>query len=142
MARSNQKFIVLASACCFSERAAGLKLVLQAILFLLLTVSLSGAQDPPPKQSDEVIRLNTELVVLEAEVLSQRTGQPLGSLKPSDFTLYEDGVKQEIEYFSYDRLPLSIVLLLDVSSSVWSGLDQIQAAALHALQRLKPEDEV
>lgn len=112
------------------------------VLFFLLTASLSGAQDPPPKQSDEVIRLSTELVVLDAEVLSQRTGQPISSLKPSDFTLYEDGIQQEITYFSYDRLPLSIVLLLDVSSSVWSGLDQIQAAALHALLRLKPEDEV
>src|ERR1041385_4982698 len=81
------------------------------ILFFLLTTSRSVAQDPPPKQSDDIIRLNTELVVLEAEVLSQRTGQPIGSLKQSDFAIYEDGIKQEINYFSYDRLPLSIVLL-------------------------------
>lgn len=142
MTRSSEKFGVPASAGLFFRRShIRLKPALQMMLFLLLTVSLLGAQDPP-KQSDEIIRLSTELVVLEAEVISQRTGQPIGSLKQSDFAIYEEGIKQEIEYFSYDRLPLSIVLVLDVSSSVWAGLDQIQEAAVHALRRLKPEDEV
>ena len=32
--------------------------------------------------------------------------------------IYEDDVKQEITHFSQDKLPLSIVLLVDLSGSV------------------------
>jgi len=32
----------------------------------------------------------------------------VSGLKQQDFELYEDGAKQQIEYFSQDKLPLSI----------------------------------
>jgi uncharacterized protein with von Willebrand factor type A (vWA) domain len=58
------------------------------------------------------------------------------------FAITENGVKQEVSYFSRDALPLSIILLLDVSRSVRPIIHEIRDGALHALQRLKPEDEV
>src|SRR5207247_3630303 len=58
------------------------------------------------------------------------------------FEIYDDGVRQRIEQFSQDKLPLSVVLLLDASGSMWTVLDRLRASALAALQTLKPEDEV
>jgi VWFA-related protein len=109
---------------------------------LLLAPRLAHAQAPQPPQSDEVIRLTTELVVVDAQVLHKQTGRVVGGLARESFLLYEDGVKQEVTHFSQDKLPLSIVLLLDVSGSVQPVIKQIQAGALQALQHLKAEDEV
>ena len=113
------------------------KLVVVSILLCRISVFSQA-----PELRQESIRLKTDLVVLDAQVLDRKTGMLVGNLKSSDFVLFEDGVRQEITHFSIDKLPLSIILLLDVSPSVRPFIDQISAGALQALQRLKPEDEV
>jgi VWFA-related protein len=108
------------------------------ILFQLAAIN-SPAQE---SSTGDVIKINTDLVVLDAQVVDKKTGQAVGDLKREDFELYEDGIKQEISYFSRDELPLSILLLLDVSGSVRPIINQIGEGALGALQQLKPQDEV
>ena len=97
---------------------------------------------PRKQEPDQPIRLGTELIVLDAQVLNKKTGQPVAGLAKEDFALTEDGAKQQITNFSFDKSPLSIVLLLDVSGSVQLVIDQIRDRGLMALERLKPEDEV
>ena len=92
--------------------------------------------------SDDVVRINTNLVVLDALVIDKKIGHPVRELKRSDFELFVDDVKQEIHYFSEDQLPLSVVLLLDVSGSVVPFIEQIGHRARGALEQLKPQDEV
>lgn len=106
-----------------------------------------SAQTPPmsaqPQQAPEApITLRTELVVLDVEVLEKKTGRAVSNLRKEEFRVYEDKVQQEILHFSRDTLPLSIVLLLDFSGSVQPMMKEIKDAALQALARLKPEDEV
>jgi VWFA-related protein len=113
------------------------------LLTLLLIIAPSTyTQTPQQNASPEPIKLSTELVVLDIEVLARKTGRSVESLKKEDFSVYEDSVKQEIVHFSQDSLPLSIVLLLDLSGTTQPILPQIKDGALQALQRLKPEDEV
>src|SRR5581483_1145103 len=102
------------------------------------------SQDQTTKQnpSDDSINLSTELVVVDATVLQKKTGRMVGGLKKEDFELYEDGVKQEITHFSQDKLPISVVLLFDLTDTVQPVLKQLAAGALEALNHLKPEDEV
>lgn len=90
----------------------------------------------------ETIRLDTSLVVIDAQVIDRRGGQFINGLKASDFRLYDDGQRQEISHFSQDRLNLSMILLLDLSGSVSPVLDEIRDGALGALSRLKRTDEV
>src|SRR5262245_27195772 len=90
---------------------------------------------PPAAQAQ--IRVRTELVVVDAQALDRETGQPLARLAREDFELYEDGVRQQITHFSYDVLPLRIVLLLDASPSVLPILEEIRRGARQALDRLK-----
>jgi VWFA-related protein len=116
----------------------------KALILFLACLSLSTpcgthAQEQP---STDVIKINTDLVVLDAQVLNKKTGQTVDDLKREDFELYEDGILQEISYFSQDELPLSILLLLDTSGSVRPIIEQIGQGALSALQQLKPQDEV
>lgn len=91
---------------------------------------------------DEAIRLSTDLVVVDVQVLNKKTGEIINGLRLQDFELYEDGVRQEITHFSQDRLSLSVILLMDLSGSVSPVLKEIRDGALLALKRLKEKDEV
>lgn len=94
---------------------------------------------------DEPIRLRGELVVLDAQVLHKKTALAVDKLVRDDFILYEDGVKQHISHFSQDKLPLSVVILMDVSGSVWpdrKSFERLMRGAFEAMKLLKQEDEV
>ena len=92
-------------------------------------------------QDDPVFKVNSDLVLVDVQVVSKKTGRTIGDLKRGDFEIYEDGVKQDIAFFSQNTLPLSIVFLFDLTESVQPVLKPLGAGALEALQHLKPEDE-
>ncbi|HEY8203498.1 MAG TPA: VWA domain-containing protein [Pyrinomonadaceae bacterium] len=111
-----------------------------AIAFLCVSLlSPTRAQEIDP---NDIIRVNTDLVILDAQVIDKKTRKVFGGLRQRDFEIYEENVKQPIVYFSQDQLPLSVLLLLDISRSVAPIIEQVGAGANDALQRLKPEDEV
>jgi len=117
-----------------------------AKLVTLLTVTglLQLAQAGQPRQ-DEPLKLRGELVVLDAQVLHKKTALAVGNLVKDDFVLFEDGVKQHISHFSRDELPLSVVILFDVSGSVAADRKSAQRllqGAYEALKLLKHEDEI
>jgi Ca-activated chloride channel family protein len=119
----------------------------RAILFQLLFAALFAAQSASNlkaqnKDSIDVLKVNTDLVIFDAQVVDKKTKRMIGDLSRDDFEIIDHGVKQQISYFSRDELPLSIILLLDVSRSVRPIIHEIRDGALNALQRLKPADEV
>jgi VWFA-related protein len=79
---------------------------------------------------------------VDAQVLSKKTRHASRELKKEDFELYEDNVRQQVSSFSQDTMPLSVVLLFDLTDSVRPVLKSLGEGALEALQHLKPEDEV
>lgn len=88
------------------------------------------------------IRLGVDLVVLDAQVLEQKTGRVVGNLSKEDFILAEDGVRQEVMHFSQDTLPLSVILLIDRGGCLDPFSDKVRHATMEALSRLRPQDEV
>lgn len=120
-------------------KLTGKKIGLLVAVILIVAVAVC-AQEPPP--ASDVVKINTDLVVLDAQVLRKKDGKAINSLRREDFILLEDGVKQEVVHFSQDRLPLSILLLLDLSASVRPVIEEIRNGALQALGHLRPEDEV
>jgi VWFA-related protein len=99
-----------------------------------------SAQTPEAKEG--VFRLDVHEVVLEAQVLNKKTRQAVPALEAADFQVYEDNVLQRLTLFSQDKLPLSVVILFDLTDSVRPVLKSLAEGALEALQHLKPEDEV
>src|SRR5437667_7231200 len=108
-------------------------------LVLIATCGTCFSQD---KEPTDVIRVNTDLVVFDAQVIDKKTKRIIGDLTKDDFEVTDGGLRQQISYFSRDELPLSVMLLLDVSGSVRPILHQIRDGALNALARFKPEDQV
>src|SRR5215470_3930891 len=101
---------------------------------------------PTPEPSLEVIKVDVDLVKIDALVLQKNTARIVGGLNKEDFLLYEDGIKQQITHFSQDELPLSVVVAIDRGPAcphpidVWS--DEAHRAAREAIDRLKPVDEM
>src|SRR2546425_10186075 len=114
--------------------------IFRVVAYSLLVVCIQAQTTPAPKDPpDDAIKLRAELVVVDAQVIDKKTHEFIRGLKPQDFDLFEDESKQRIEFFGQDQLPLSIVLLLDISPSVRPVIERIREGALQALQRLKPE---
>lgn len=110
----------------------------------LLLLSASQAQNQPSaaQPSDESVKLQADLVLVDVLPVQKKTARFIGGLKRDDFTIFEDGVQQKVDYFSKDKLPVSVVLLVDRAGCVNPFNQQIREATVKAISHLKPEDEV
>jgi Ca-activated chloride channel family protein len=97
---------------------------------------------PPPLvvEDDQVLKIETNLVTLPVSVLDER-GRFISDLTPEDFEIYEDGLKQDIEYFLSVEQPFTVVLLLDLSPSTKYKINEIQDAAISFVEQLRSEDQ-
>jgi len=102
----------------------------------LLATAAWGQDDTP------VFRATSELVLLDVQVVHNKTNTAMGQLQAKDFEISEDGAAQKISFFDRDQLPLSVVLLFDLTDSVRGVLHRLAMGAQTALDHLKPEDEV
>jgi VWFA-related protein len=100
--------------------------------------SNSSSEKAPP----EIVKVDVDLVTVDALVLEKKTARIVGGLKQQDFLIYEDGAKQEITHFSQDSLPLSVLFLIDRGGCLDPFGDRVHRAAREAVERLKPADEV
>ncbi|MGC2697530.1 MAG: VWA domain-containing protein [Candidatus Angelobacter sp.] len=113
-----------------------------SILLLGGLSSLIPLRAQTPQPSDSVFRVDVRVVQVDAQVINKKTRHAARQLKQDDFLIYEDNVPQKITAFSQDTLPLSVVILFDLTDSVRPVLKSLAEGALEALQRLKPDDEV
>jgi len=92
-----------------------------------------------PQGEDEVVRVNTDLVVLNATIVNSK-GEYLHNLHRRDFELREDGNKQTISNFSVEETPFAAAVLLDTSGSMEERLSVARAAAISFLDGLRTDD--
>jgi VWFA-related protein len=111
------------------------KKALQLFLILLFGFFTVSAQD------DDIIKVDSSIVRLNVGVVDNR-GRPITSLTKESFTVYEDGVKQDIARFEPTVAPFSAVLILDMSGSTLGFRQTIQQSALRFIDALAPDDRV
>ena len=102
--------------------------------------SAPTASSPGIVQSS-LIKVEVDLVPVEVSVRDPR-GRPLDNLTRDDFRVFEDGVEQQVRYFSHADLPLALALVVDSSTSVAAALTDLRLGAYDTLSLLKPEDLV
>ena len=98
-----------------------------------------SAQAPQRKPSDSVFRAGVEMVSLNITVLDQQQHY-LTDLESRDFTILEDGARQDITYFNRMSLPIALSLLIDTSASMEQRLTIAQDAAVGFAKKLRPQD--
>jgi Ca-activated chloride channel homolog len=98
--------------------------------------SQSDSQSKPPQQQVPTIKASTTLVRLVATVMDRHRNF-ITDLNQSDFKILEDGLPQDIKYFTRETdLPLRIGLLLDTSNSIRPRLQFEQDAAIDFLSNV------
>lgn len=111
-------------------------LLLAALLAPLMAGGAAAVQPPEPPPSDQVIRVDVNLVNLFFSV-RDRKGAYISTLGKDDFTVLEDGKPQEIRFFSRETdQPLTLGLLVDVSRSQEALIEVERSASSRFFQRV------
>ncbi len=103
------------------------------------------AGDPPRPVTSaddaEVVRVPTDLITIPVRIAA-RDGKPVSNVLRNEFKIFENGVEQEIAYFSDEEQPFTVVLILDMSYSSAFKLEDIQLAARIFVSKLREHDRV
>lgn len=106
----------------------------------LFNSSQKNKQNVSDQNEDEIV-VDTQLVMIPVQV-SDKKGKPITNLKRFEFRVFENGIEQEIEYFSSLEQPFTVALVLDTSYSTVFKISEIQDAAKIFIGKLRPEDKV
>ncbi len=79
-------------------------------------------------------------VALDVVVTDQK-GRFVPRLTAGDFRVLEQGVPQELSFFTARRTPVTVVVLLDSSASVRSNMESVQKAAHRFIDKLARNDQ-
>lgn len=99
-----------------------------------------SASPTPKPTEEEIIKIDTELVNLDVRVID-RNNRPINTLQEKDFKVYEDGVVQQIDFFSRSEVPTNYGLVVDNSGSLRQQLDKVIEAGKIFVNGNRPDDE-
>lgn len=105
------------------------------LVTLLVLVAVKAVAPAQPR-----LKSGIELVHLDATVVDA-TGRMVTGLPADAFEVFEVGRKQEITLFASDRLPTSILVLVDISCSMAGARYKSAVEAIESLvAALGPDD--
>ena len=101
-------------------------------------VRAAGLQAPAETSAQPAFRGGVDLVSLNVTVMDGP--RYATNLEAEDFQVFEDGVKQDVTYFTRINMPVALALLLDTSASMDTRLRTAQEAAVGFATRLRDQD--
>jgi len=105
-------------------------------LLVLGSLSSSHSQEP---QGRYQFRVTVDLISLNVTVTDNRD-HFITDLLEEDFSIYEDGISQDVSIFSREDLPIRMVLLIDTSASMDDKMSFAQNAAVNFVHEMKDDD--
>ena len=91
------------------------------------------------QQDRPAFRAGIDIVSLNVTV-TDGASHYVTDLEQQDFAVFEDGVRQDVTFFSRRQQPIALSLLLDSSASMEDKLPTLQGAATNFIRRLKTQD--
>lgn len=110
-----------------------------SLLVVMMMLSQSPSRAQSPQDEDDIVRVNTDLVVLNVTV-TDKDGKYVHKLVRGDFKVLEDGREQSIANFSVEETPFAAALLLDTSGSMQGRMSLARGAAIRFLDGLREND--
>ena len=92
-----------------------------------------------PTTPATTFRSSVDIVALNV-VVTDGDQKYVAGLNPADFSVYEDGVQQDVSFFGASEVPLDLAILLDTSASMTGKMQLVQQAAVGFLSTLRPGD--
>jgi Ca-activated chloride channel homolog len=90
------------------------------------------AQQPSFRSGIDVVSLNV--------TVADGAGRFVTNLDRDTFSVYEDGIKQQLTFFNRSNLPIALSVLLDTSASMEDKMQTAQDAAIGFVKKLRPQD--
>lgn len=118
-----------------------------AVIAALVCLAVNAQQIKPaqpgekPDDSGAIFHADTRVVDLHATVMD-KTGHLVTNLTRDAFTVFENGIQQEIRQFKREDVPVSMGLIIDNSGSMREKRAKVEAAALALVKDSNPQDEV
>jgi Ca-activated chloride channel family protein len=97
-------------------------------------------QGPGIDQDNNVIRQRTSLVVVNVSVTDKQFRQ-ISGLNKEHFEIYEDKVRQQIEFFSDDDKPASVGVIFDLSGSMNNKISRARDAIKAFIDTCHDQDD-
>jgi len=97
-------------------------------------------QGPDIDQDKNVIRQRTSLVVVNVSVTDKQFRQ-ISGLNKEHFEIYEDKVRQQIEFFSDDDRPASVGVIFDLSGSMSNKMSRAREALKAFIDTCHDQDD-
>jgi VWFA-related protein len=98
-------------------------------------------EDQEPMKSPSAISVSVDLVSLQV-LVTDANGSAITGLKPENFTIYEDNVKQEISNFSPIESSITAVILAEYSNNISYFITDIWNAMYTFANSLRKDDWV
>jgi VWFA-related protein len=128
-----------------APRLASISRALAPLLILILLPGMALSQVSPatPERPDTGYKITVQanLVVLHATA-QDRKGILVSGLGQDNFQVYEDGVLQQIKFFSHEDLPVTVGLVIDNSGSMGRKRADVITAALAFARSSNPQDQM
>lgn len=115
------------------------RLILGSTLAAALSIPLAAQQPDAAPQQQTVFRSGTNLVSLNVTVVDPKK-QYVSGLTQHDFSVYEDGVQQQVRFFEAREVPVDLIVLIDTSSSMRDKMTVVHEAAVGFLKTMKATD--
>jgi Ca-activated chloride channel family protein len=96
-------------------------------------------QTTPADRQRPAFRAGVDIVSLNVTVMDG-VQRYVTDIDENEFSVFEDGVKQDITFFNRRQQPIALSLLLDSSASMEQHLPILQSAAVNFVRRLKSDD--
>ena len=93
-----------------------------------------AAQRPP-----NMFRAGVDVVSLNVTVVDGQNHY-VTDLSEEDFSVFEDGMRQELLFFNRSTLPISLSILIDTSASMENRMQTAQDAAIGFVRKLRAQD--
>jgi VWFA-related protein len=119
-------------------RGESLEPDVKRLTFVVVLLSVVGlivglsAQQPSFRAGVDIVSLNVTVTDAATHYITD--------LEEGDFLVFEDGIKQNVTFFSRRQSPIALSLLLDSSASMEEHLPVLQQAATNFVHKLKSND--
>ena len=105
-------------------------------LILLLCAVGGRAQTTPTLFHGGVDLVSLSVVVTDGQE------RFVSGLSAADFSVFEDGVQQDVSFFAATPMPIDLAILLDTSASMSDKLSTVQEAAIGFASNIRPGDRI
>ena len=111
-----------------------------AILTAVVTAVTHAALAQTPEQPQTPsFRTGVDIVSVNVTV-TDADGRYITDLAQAEFNVFEDGIQQDLSFFTRTQLPIALALLIDTSASMERRMQTAQEAAIGFARRLRPQD--